>query len=225
MEMTAFMAPHVRKIFIFSLVSSCLFCFAPLARAAVISEIRGDVSVKTKNSAKWLSARPTLILNAPTEIKVGKDSECTIAFDGDLENILTLKDNSLVKIERLTPVNIYISRGRAFFLIENAETAEKLEITTPTSAVKLKEAGGIIEVLDNCSNMKCFENNIYAYGLKGKETAGEMHIAEGFGISVCINGLPEKLFKLTDADSLQWGDFLGSIDELRDNAFYSEDGD
>ncbi|MCK9573404.1 MAG: FecR family protein [Candidatus Omnitrophica bacterium] len=209
------------KKFLFLFV---LFCFSlfmsAFAQMAKIIEVKGDVQVKKAAKSAWEKARIDTFLDKQSEIKTGASSECSLSFDEELKNILTIKENSEVKIENLKPAGISLPQGRVFSLIDDIAKVEKFEIRTPTAIAGVRGTGESVEFSSNCANVKCFENNVYVQGLGSQgNSTGQQGVSGGFGVQVCEGGTFGKQFTLSGEDLSQWEEFLGNVDGLRDNSF------
>jgi hypothetical protein len=209
----------MKKSIVFFALSLFMFCAVSFAQMAKVVEVKGDVQIKKGAKSSWEKAKIDSILDKQAEIKTAVSSECTITFDEELKNILTIKENSEVKIENLKPANISLPSGRVFSLIDDITKIEKFEIRTPTAIAGVRGTGESVEFSSGCANVKCFENNIYVQGLSGKGNTTQEHgVAGGFGIKVCEEGAFGEQFRLSGGDWSQWEEFLSNIDELRDNS-------
>jgi len=208
----------MRKILVFFLFILFMLSAVAIAQTAKILEVKGDVQVKKEAKSAWEKAKIDAFLDKQAEIKTGARGECTLTFDEELKNILTIKENSEIKIENLKPANISLPKGRVFSLIDDIAKVEKFEIRTPTAIAGVRGTGESVEFSSNCANIKCFENNVYVEGISGQSNAkGSQNLSSGFGIQVCEGGVFGNKFALSDSDLSQWEEFLSNVDDLRDN--------
>lgn len=213
----------MKRNFLF-LIFFFIFPLALFGQTARIIDVKGDVTINPSENIVPQKAKAALTLQKDTRIQTGKDSECTLSFDEELKNILTIEENSIIKIESLKPLNVYIFKGKIFSLVEDASAAGAVRIKTPAADTEIKGAGIAVEFLKGCADIKCFENDVYvqSFGVNAK-AAGQILLTQGYGIKICLDAGENSKVKLGEGDLLLWEDFLGNIDELRDNTFYSEE--
>ncbi|MCK9615593.1 MAG: FecR family protein [Candidatus Omnitrophica bacterium] len=209
----------MKKIIAFFALFLFMFSVAAFAQTAKIIETKGDVQVKKEANSAWKKAKINTFLDKQAEIKTGVSAECTLTFDEEFKNILTIKENSQIKLENLKPVDISLPKGRVFSLIEDIAKVEKFEIRTPTAIAGVRGTGESVEFSSGCANVKCFENNVYVQGLTNQgDTTGERGLTSGFGVKACEGGTLGEQFALSKEDLLQWEEFLSNVDDLRDNS-------
>lgn len=205
----------VAFMFFLFLCSTALF-----AQTVKIIDMRGNVQMKKDEKATWQEAKLNIILGKQSEIKTDAASECTLSFDDELKNILTIKEDSQIKIENLKPANINLPKGRVFSLIDDIAKVEKFEIRTPTAVAGVRGTGESVEFSQGCANVKCFENDVYVEGFDSQNNmTGQEMVSNGSGVKVCEGGTFGKQFKLSGRDFFEWENFMGSVDDLRDNTF------
>lgn len=200
---------------IFALIilsASCVF-----AQIAKIVDVKGDVTVQKEASQPWEKAKVDMFLDKQAEIKTGKDSECTLTFDEELKNILTVKENSHIKIENLKPANIFLPEGRVFSIIDNIAKIEKFEIRTPTAIAGSRGTGSSVGFQESYTLVLCFLDTVYVQGLDEQgNTTGEKDLAGGFGINVGLGGEFGNIFELGASDIEDWDEFTSNIEEIRE---------
>lgn len=200
-------------LFIMLLISPCVF-----AQSAKIIDAKGKVSVKKDTNSTWQTAKINMLLEKNAEIQTKSKSECTLAFDEELKNILTVKENSYVKLENIKPGKINLPEGRVFSLIENIKEIEKFEIRTPTVVAGVMGTGLGVASGKSGSTVLCFQDNIYTKGLdkKGNVTS-KKDLSAGFGMDVDENGQSGDLFKLDRENLNRWNEFKENITEVKEN--------
>ena len=107
----------MKKIF-FIFVFCLLINIGLYAQVAKIIDVKGDVEFRKTSQSRYEKAKPDIYLNSSSGIKTSNNSECVIAFDEELENILTIKENSEITIESLKRGKDFMTRGRVISLIE-----------------------------------------------------------------------------------------------------------
>jgi hypothetical protein len=186
------------------------------AQAAKIIEAEGDVSFRKAAGSAYEKAKPGLYLKSNAEVKTGANSQCTIAFDEGLKNILTIKENSTIAIEELRPAKVFMPRGKVFSLIEDLPELGKFEVRTPTAIAGVRGTGDSIETDGSNSGIKCFEGGLRVQGRnrRGRNT-GSKDLFAGSGLWVSGDGALGDIFDLLAGDYKEWGDFKDMIAALR----------
>ncbi|MDD2689084.1 MAG: FecR domain-containing protein [Candidatus Omnitrophica bacterium] len=186
------------------------------AQVAKVIDVQGMVLVRVDTSHDWTPAKINMFLDKQSELKTQAKSKCTLAFDEELRNILSIDENSQIKLEEIKPGNIFLREGRVFTLIENLAKSEEFQVRTPTAIAGARGTGWTMQYLNNASSALCFVDTVYMQGL---DNAGgvtrEKDLSSGWGINISAGGSLGELFPLTDADYLQWNNFMDYIHELR----------
>lgn len=213
---------------IFTAFTFAIFSFLPLlvfAQTAVILDLKGDVLVKEGASSKWGAAEKGMLLKDGDALKTGAQAECTLAFDEKKKNIISLKGDSQIKIDSVSPGNIYLPEGRVFSIIKNLQKGEKFEIRTPTAIAGARGTGWFSDAHGE-SNFACFQDTIYVQGLDNQgNSTGEEDVDSGFGIDVEEDGSFGETFALGDADYREWNDFSNQAENLGTEETGSAQGD
>jgi len=202
----------MKKIAVFFILALFLLPAHAFAQStAKIIDVRGEVLVKKEAEAEWQKAKINMLLSKDAEVETKSNSQCTLAFDEEIKNILTLKENSHIKIEEVKPGNIFLQEGRVFSLIENLAKQEKFEIRTPTAIAGARGTGWITDFIGGLTSVWCFKGNIYflVYNEMG-EVEKEIIIPHDTGITSDI----KNFFQLTDEDYELWDDFMLYIEGL-----------
>jgi hypothetical protein len=199
--------------FLLFLLLSPVYLFAQ--DIAKIIDLQGRVFVKKKPDAPWQKAKINQLLEKESELKTEKKSLCTLAFDEELKNILTIKENSHIKIENIKPGNIFLPEGRVFVLIQSLAKAEKFQIRTPTAIAGSRGTGWRTDYHHGNTSNACFQDQIYLQGLDEEgNVTDEEDLFSGWGRNVGEGGVFDDPFQLGGTDYDEWNDFMGYIDEL-----------
>ncbi|MBP7216020.1 MAG: FecR domain-containing protein [Candidatus Omnitrophica bacterium] len=198
-----------------------MFAFAQTAQ---IIDVKGDVQVRMAAVAVWEKAAQQMLLGNNAEIKTGIASQCTLAFDLERNNILTVKENSLIKLASIKPGKVDLSEGRVFTLINSIAKVEKFEIKTPTAIAGARGTGWGTGYNGASTDVSCFENTVYVQGLdaNGNPTS-EQDLAEGFGLDIPEGGMLGELQPLDDADRSEWNEFSSYADGLSQGSGNADD--
>jgi hypothetical protein len=198
--------------------TNCLF-----AQEVEIVDIKGQVFVKKKATLTWQRARLHMLLRKSAEVKTASDSECTLAFDGELNSLLTLKENSRLKISRIASPRITLPEGRIFALLEQLGEVDNFEVVTPSAVAGVRGTGWSVEVQDNGSGFFCFEDLLYVQGINQQgQITGKQEVPEGFGINVTLDGKLGDLFELPENKYLDWKKAEGRFEQIKTNLLFGD---
>ncbi|MCM8830810.1 MAG: FecR family protein [Candidatus Omnitrophica bacterium] len=207
----------MKKFFLFFIVFFyfSFFCFSQEVK---IIDLKGDVFVKKETETIWQRAKIDMVLTKNTEIKTAKNSFCTLVFDVQDKNVMTIKDNAEVKISQIIPANINLNKGRVFALIKNIKAVDKFEIRTPVAVAGVRGTGESVEHNNSGTTVKCFEGvvNVLDLNMQSQDIEG------GFGIEVGPDGRLGEEFELQKEDFYEWEGFVDSIKEILGEAMKDE---
>jgi hypothetical protein len=200
-------------VFVFFLL--CAFPILTFAQTAKIVDIKGKVVVKKDINSEWLKAKPKTLLDKGAELMTKEASECTLTFDEAMQNIVTIKENTLIKIESITPGNINLPQGRVFSLIKNLSKVEKFQVRTPTAIAGARATGWETAFEDGTSFLSCFEDTIHVQGLDPEgNVTGEEDLGSGFGLEIGADGRLGNIHELSDEGRTDWGDFTNNVNTI-----------
>ena len=205
----------MKKVLLFIFVFQFIVCTCVFAQIAKIVDVSGDVSVRGQDSSSWQKAKPDMYLDNDSEVKTGFGSECTIAFDEDMDNILTIKDGSHIKIEDVKKGKIYLPKGRVFSLIDDLAKLEDFQVRTPTAIAGVKGTGESVQTNGFGTSVKCFIGKAFAQGIDKDGNLGEKKdITKGFGIDALWGGILGDIFGLDQEDWKEWEDFKEGLKDI-----------
>ncbi|MFH1621834.1 MAG: FecR family protein [Candidatus Omnitrophota bacterium] len=207
----------MKRFFIITLVLIASFVYLNnlYAQDLKIVDIKGEVLLRPREISTWREAVMGEILYQDYELQTKENSECTISFDDNLDKVLTLKENTQIKIEDIINIVIKLSKGRVFSLLENMGKEETFQIRTPTAVAGPRGTGLKVEVVEGTTFAVCYDGKIYVGGLdKDGNLVFEEIIGEGTGAQVFEGKL--ELFELTDEDKEEWNRFMDFIQDLKD---------
>lgn len=207
----------MKKLWIFFILLP-LFLFPAylFAQSAKIVDIKGMVLIKKDMDSPWQKAKINILLGKEAELKTEKSSWCTLAFDEELKNILTIKENSHIRIENVKPGNIFLPEGRVFSLIQSLAKAEKFQIRTPTAIAGSRGTGWATGYQAGNTSNSCFDDQIFIQGLDNQGNVTEEDtLSSGNGMNIGEGGVLGDKFALGNKDYAEWNDFMDYIDGLR----------
>ncbi|MDD5195973.1 MAG: FecR family protein [Candidatus Omnitrophica bacterium] len=181
-----------------------------------IIDVKGEVSVKKSPGASWEAAKTNTFLEPLSEIKTGKGSKCTLVFDEQMKNILTLKENSQIVLTETKPVNINLSIGKVFAIVDDIKAVEKFEIRTPTAVAGVRGTGESVEFNGTSSIVQCFKDVVNTQGLDANGALLKaIDLLAGLGVTVNQDGTLSATFELSSEELKAWEQFMDYIDDLR----------
>jgi len=215
----------MKKCILLFLSFQLFLCFSLYAQVAKIIDLKGTVKIKKDLNTRWEKAKVNTYLNKQDQIKTGNWAECTITFDEELKNILTIKENSNVTLEGLKPGKVYLPRGRVFSLIDDLAKIEGFQVRTPTAIIGVRGTGDSVESGIHGTKVKCFQGKVNVGGQddQGNGT-GNQDLTQGLGIGVDLAGLLSKFFDLTGGDWDDWNDFLKYVQRLKSKPEANDSG-
>lgn len=206
-------------VFLNLLLMSCLvlmFCVSVFAQGATIIDVKGKVTLKRDATKAWEKAKRGMELGPNAELKTAKKSECVIAFDKALKNVMTIRQNSSLKLEKVLPVSVSLPQGKVFALIENLESIEDFRIKTPTAIAGVRGTGESVRSGNDGTQVLCFEGGILVQGLDNRgNPTGERDLSGGLGVSIGLDGNLGDTFEVPRSDLAQWSDVRGNIEGAR----------
>ena len=198
-----------KLLILFGIMQLLWFPGSVLAQTAKVVDVQGQVLVKKGASASWDAARINMLLSKDAEIQTKAGARCTLAFDEELKNILTVQENSLIKLENIKPGNIFLPEGRVFSLIKNLSKAEKFQIRTPTAIAGARGTSWATGFHGGQANVACFSDTAFVDGLDASGlVTGERHLPSGFSVDVGEGGVFGDISPLSDADNRQGSEFV-----------------
>lgn len=182
------------------------------AQTAKVVDVQGEVLVKNTVSASWDAAKINMLLSKDAEIQTKAGARCTMAFDEELKNILTVQENSHIKLDNIKPGNVFLSQGRVFSLIKNLPKTEKFQIRTPTAIAGARGTGWSTSFENGKTAAFVFEDRVLIEGTNDLgEPICEKEIDNGYGIEISRGCVMGDVFPLDDAHKREWNGFVNNI--------------
>jgi hypothetical protein len=189
------------------------------AEAAKIVAVEGDVLVKAEGSDLWRVAAVDMVVSPQTEIQTKAAGQCTIAFDDGASRLATIKENSLVKVDSLSPDELYLSGGRVFSLIRSDATGRDFRVKTPTAISGARGTAWTAAFDEGKTSILCVENVVFVAGV---DAAGQMtqetDLEPGFGVSVDEAGAVGEVFALAQDQLAEGQQNKQALESLREAA-------
>ena len=197
-------------VFVFALL--LIFPVCTFAQTAMIIDINGDVLVKKNSQSDWEKAGTGVSLDKNAELKTQMGSECTLVFDEERQSVVTIKENTQIRIDSIKPGNVYLPKGRVFSLIKNLSKIEKFQIRTPTAIAGARGTGWETGFGEGKSSVMCFDDTVYVSGLDANgNITEEEDLDSGFGLEVGAGGKLGDSFEIGDDARAEWNDFTNNV--------------
>lgn len=216
------------------MVKKIIFCFiffvviavtaAEVMGEVTIISVRGDVLVRPRAITPWHSAVVGEALTQDSEVLTKTHSQCSLSFDVNVENVVTVDENSQITIADAFGRNIGLSKGRVFSLIGKKPKEESFEIKTPTAIAGARGTGWSVDFF-NSTVAKCFQGVMFVIGLdkQGNKTS-EQDVEEGSGMEVFEGGAFGETFELTGEDKNSWDAFVNNLNDMKGASDTDQEG-
>ena len=203
----------------FLLISIIFFIsFFAYPESIKIIDVIGRVYVKVLPTSSYEVAKIGMELNKDSEIKTESSSVCTIVFDNNPNNVLTVKENTQIVIKKLKPVNLYLLNGNIFALVRDIKDVEEFKVQTPNAITGVRGTGEGINFINSNTQALCFEGSIEvdSFDPSGNKKDSKI-LNENEGISVSSDGSFSEIFPIEKEDLEDWQNFLEYLSTLNNN--------
>lgn len=183
-----------RVVFFLFLVGAAL---AGVAQAAQIVAVQGEVFFRADESGLWQAASVGAAVEAQSQVQTKEGAQCIIAFDDAKGKLATVKENSLVRIDRLGPDEIFLAGGRVFSLIDPKVSGGEFRVKTPTAISGARGTAWTTAFVEGATSVLCVENVVFVAGVDASgQMMQETDLQPGFGVSVGEDGVLGDVFSL-----------------------------
>jgi len=128
---------------------------------AVILFMQGDVKVKADESAEWTGAAKGMVLSKGYSLKIGPNSWAEIGLGIDYRNVVRVRENTLIELTDLGPVDINLLKGELRALVEKLSKDETFEIRAPMSVCGVRGTGWDINTDGIKVVVDVYEDEVY----------------------------------------------------------------
>ena len=195
----------------------CLFFFFQgYTQPNSIVSVKGEVFLRQGPSGEWQRAEQNTRLAPNAELKVGAASSCDISLDDKMKDVVTVKDDSQVKIESLKPSRIFLQQGRVYSVIDNLKKIEDFQVRTPTAVVGVRGTGLEVSFLNGSTLASCFEHKIYVRSLDSRgNILGRREVPFGQCVAIDARGEFGNIYSLSPGDWEAWNMHKGRLAGMR----------
>ena len=197
----------IRKtlLIVFIICGSLFITFIDgFSQTVKILYIKGKVYVKKEE--KLQKAQLNMLLDTNTQVITREDSLCILAIDKQARNTLTIKENSSVLLEKISPFKAKLDKGRVFSVIKKIPKGEKFIVRTPVVVSGARGTGWSVEFNGGRSILKCFEGQIFV-----NTPFYEGILTQNNALEFDEKGAIFRKFKITDTDMKEWQEILDEV--------------
>jgi len=122
-----------------------------------ISESYGSVMIKKSGTSEFVPVKKDMQLAINDAIKTGKNSYCEIAFDKEMETMVSIKENSLLVINKAS-IDSMSNKEETLLDLQSGSVMTKVKkLTTEASQFKIKTPTSIVGVRGTNFEIKVVE--------------------------------------------------------------------
>ncbi|MBD3297006.1 MAG: hypothetical protein GF392_06510 [Candidatus Omnitrophica bacterium] len=190
--------------------SSVSFAAVDSRYEVAIAKMEGDVKVDTKGDGNWITPWKGMKLKKESLIKTGKGSYCDIVFDAEGLNLVRIKPNTEITVEK---AQVFMPDGEVLVKFANLAPGSSFIVKTPSAACGIRGSGmGVGYDKDTGqTNVQAFEHNAFVQPLDpqtGQPKGGEKTLGEGNKIDVTGDGQLGQEQQLTEGEQESFNDFV-----------------
>jgi len=128
-------------------------------------------------------------------------------------SITKLDPGTELTVEDMGAKRLFVSSGRALFLVESLPSGSFFEIRTPTTIVKLAGSGISVEIEGRNTIVSCFMGKAYVSGIDadGISLGQTIQIDKDFKSIVGTNEMPSNPIALTMTEEEEWSQFRENL--------------
>jgi hypothetical protein len=207
----------MRKIFLSAIFAFFAAGACAWAQSAKVVDVKGEVTVKLTVVSDWQKAKIHMLLEREAEVQTQKSSQCTLAFDEEFKNILTVKEDSHIKIQNVYPGTVFLPQGRVFTLIGSMPKGEEFQVRTPTAVSGARGTGWLTSFINGRTDARVFDHKIFLQCVVDdmvEEKSGK-ELDQGYGAEIGEDCAVGDTFPLDEGDWREWEDFKENIGVIR----------
>jgi len=184
----------MRKYLIVMLVVT--FCFSGVIsgfagtnkgyEAAVIL-VSGYVEVDIDDNNDWENPYVGMKLKKGTILKTGSDGYAELVFDSEGLNMLQIKENSKITVDKSM---VKLAGGSVLAIFDNLKSGSTFSVKTPNAVCGIRGSMMGVEYIKGLTVTRAFEHKVYVQGVddKGAAVGKEIIIPEGWKTKVFQQG-------------------------------------
>ncbi len=209
----------MKKAFLFVTVIALVTGFAVISNASVDSiyeaaviNMKGDVKVDPNADGSWFTPWIGMKLKKGALLKAGPDSWAEIVFDVDGLNILRIKENTQITIDRSS---VKMPEGSVLAKFDNLTPGSSFVVRTPNAACGIRGSGMGVTVVKGKTIVEAFEDKAYltTYDANGNVVTTEFIVPEEWKTTVRSDGKPEQPVALTPEEKDVWEVWVDALEK------------
>lgn len=211
------------------------FAFTNVCQADTSGEPIGKVlSVKQSGYATRVqqSVKHSIKAGDPVysgdQIDVKTGNAVQIVLDANNENIIHIPGDSLVQISKNRTIDLQLSHGQTFALLDKLESGTKFRVVTPTAVSTVRGTYFSVKMSGSSTETSVYRGEV---GVNGRQSDGKMLgaptvIGAGEKTSVAHMGTkPLDPKRMTESEFNRINDVIGALNGIKKPLSYAEIGD
>jgi hypothetical protein len=172
---------------------------------AVVLSITGDVMVDEKGTGNWITAEVGMKLKKGAIVMTGENGLAQLVFDADGLNVVLLKQNTQVTVQK-DLVDIY--DGSVMGDFKGIQKGSEFKIKTPNMVCGIRGTGVGADFFrnTNITNVRSFESSVWIQGTdqNGNPVSEIIEIPEGWQTRIFRDGNVSPPDFINENDRLVW---------------------
>ncbi len=181
-----------------------------LYEAAVI-DVSGDVKVDPNADGGWFTPWVGMKLKEGALLKTGAGSTAQIVFDAQGLNILQIKENSRIAVNRSM---VELPEGSVLADFGNLTGGSTFAVKTPVAVCAIRGSGMGVDHIQGMTVVMAYEDKVYVQGVdaNGNPVGKEVVIPESWKAAVTSGGRIEPPTELSANEQAIWDAFLAATE-------------
>ena len=207
----------MKKFLFFAIAIVLISTFTVISYASVdetfevkVVSFKGDVRIDAEADGTWTSPWVGMKLMKKAIIKTGKDSSIQIVFDPKGLNMLKIKENTRISVDKS---KILLLNGSILARFKDLKPFSDFKVQTPNAVCGIRGSGMGVDYIQGMTVVKAFEDKVYVQGLdaKGNPVGKEVIIPEDWKARVAKGGKIEPPAELTENEKKIWDAWIAVI--------------
>ncbi len=193
----------------------------------IISVKQSGYATRLQQSVKH-SVKAGDILYAGDQLDVKSGNVVQIALDSDKENIIHIPGDTLVQITKDRAINLEMSRGQVFALLDRLEPGTKFRVVTPTAVSTVRGTYFGVKMAGTSTETSVYRGEVGVNGRQadGRALGAAIGVRAGQKTSVAHTGTrPAEPKQMTEAEFNQINSVIAALDGLKKPVAYSDVAD
>ena len=161
------------------------------------------------------------------QIDVKAGNTVQISLDADKENIIHIQGDSLIQITKDRAINLDLSHGHVFALLDKLETGTRFRVITPTAVSTVRGTYFGVEASNSATETRVYRGEVGVNGrqVDGRSLGTPISVHAGDKTSVTGAGTqPEDPRRMSAAEYAEINMVIGTLSGLKQPLSYSDLG-